>query len=152
MKRTFTTKLESEGGMSAIRVPFDPREAFGKARAPVKVTLNGYTYRSTIADMGDGPWVPLRRSNREAAKVEPNAHIEVTLELDTDKREVTPPDDLVAALKAHPTAWDGWNLLSFTFQRENVEGVEGAKRPETRTKRIGAAVDMAVAQAAKKRR
>ena len=149
MKRTFTTKLESEGGMSAIRVPFSPKDVFGKARAPVRVTLNGYTYRSTIADMGDGPWVPLRRSNREAAKVEPNATIEVTLELDTEKREVTPPDDLAAALKAHPSAWDGWNLLSFTFQRENVEAVEGAKRPETRLKRIGQAVEMAAARAAK---
>ena len=149
MTRTFTTKLESEGGMSAIRVPFNPKEAFGKARAPVKVTLNGYTYRSTIADMGDGPWIPLRRSNREAARVEPGAPVEVTLELDTDKREVNPPDDLVTALKAHPTAWQGWNLLSFTSRRENAEGVEGAKRPETRLKRIDLAVEIAAARAAK---
>jgi hypothetical protein len=132
-------------------VPFDPKAVFGKARAPVKVTLNGYTYRSTISDMGDGPWVPLRRSNREAAGLEPGATVEVTLELDTDKREVTPPPDLLTALQDHPSAWEGWGLLSFTHQREHAEAVEGAKRPETRLKRIGQAVDMCAARAAKKR-
>ena len=147
--RTYTTTLQCGAMMCAVPVPFDPKAVFGKVRAPVKVTLNGYTYRSTIADMGDGPWIPLRRSNREAARVEPGAPVEVTLELDTDKREVTPPDDLVAALKAHPTAWEGWNLLSFTFQRENAEGVEGAKRTETRLKRIDLAVEIAAARAAK---
>jgi hypothetical protein len=151
MKRTFTTTLEAEGGMSAIRMPFDPRAVFGKLRAPVKVTLNGYTYRSTIADMGDGPWVPLRRSHREAAGVEPSSTVEVTLELDTQKREVTPPPDLVTALQDHPSAWEGWGLLSFTHQREHAEAVEGAKRSETRLKRIGLAVEMAAARAAKKR-
>lgn len=149
MRTTFTTIVEREGSMSAIRVPFDPREVFGRARPPVKVTLNGYTYRSTIADMGDGPCVPLRRSNREAAGLEGGETLEVTLELDTDKREVTAPDDLVAALKAHPTAWAGWAMLSFTHQRENVEGLEGAKRPETRAKRLALAVQMAADRAAK---
>jgi hypothetical protein len=151
MKRTYTIAIESEGGMSAIRVPFDPKAVFGKARAPVKVMLNGYTYRSTISDMGDGPWVPLRRSNREAAGVEPGATIEVTLELDTEERIVTPPSDLAAALKATPEAWEGWQALSFTHRREHAEAVESAKRPETRSRRIGQAVEAAVAKAAKKR-
>jgi hypothetical protein len=149
MKTSFTAVVVREGSMSAIRLPFDPRAVFGRARPAVKVTLNGYTYRSTVADMGDGPWVPLRRSNREAAGLEGGETLEVTLELDTEKREVTPPDDLVAALKAHPTAWQGWEKLSFTHQRENVEGVQGAKRPETRQKRIATAVQMAADRAAK---
>lgn len=151
-KATFTISLTSEGGMSAIRVPFVPKDVFGKARAPVRVTLNGYTYRSTIADMGDGPWIPLRKSNREAAGLVGGETLEVTLELDLDKREVTLPDDLAAALKSHPTAWAGWEKLAFTHQREHVEAVEGAKRPETREKRIGLAVEMAAARAAKAKR
>lgn len=149
MKKTFTAAIERDGSMCTFRVPFDPREVFGKARAPVKVTLNGYTFRSTIFDMGEGRFIPLRKSNREAAGLQGGETIEITLELDTEKREVTPPADLVAALKAAPGAWEGWGLLSFTFQRETVEGVEGAKRPETRTKRIGQAVEMALARAAK---
>jgi len=152
MRKTFTTTIMRDGAASGFGLPFDPREVFGKLRVPVKVTLNGYTYRSTIFDMGDGPFLPLRQSHREAAGLEGGETIEVTLELDTEPRTVEPPDDLVAALKAHPTAWAGWEKLSYTFQRENVEGVEGAKRPETRLKRIGLAVQMAADKAAKLKR
>jgi hypothetical protein len=152
MKKTFITTIQREGAMSWFALPFDPREVFGKLRAPVKVTVNGHTYRSTIFDMGNGPFLPLRRSNRDGAGLQGGEEVEVTLELETEKREVTPPDDLVAALKAHPAAWAGWEKLSYTFQRENVEAVEGAKRPETRLKRIGLAVQMAADKAAKLKR
>ncbi|MGH7467154.1 MAG: DUF1905 domain-containing protein [Longimicrobiales bacterium] len=67
MKKTFTVTIVREGSTCFIPVPFDPRTVFGKARAPVNVTLNGYTNQSTIASMGDGPCIPLRRSSRERA-------------------------------------------------------------------------------------
>jgi uncharacterized protein YdeI (YjbR/CyaY-like superfamily) len=66
----------------------------------------------------------------------------VRVDLDTDERAVTPPADLVKALKAAPPAWDRWRELSFTHQREHAEAVEGARRPETRARRIAAAVAM----------
>ncbi len=140
MKKTFKTTIVRDGSMCFIRVPFDPKPVFGKVRAPVKVTLNGYEYRSTIASMGDGPCIPLRRSNREAAGLEGGETLEVTLELDTAKREVKPPADLVKALKSVPEAWDRWRELSYTHQREHVEAIEQAKRPETRKRRIEGAV------------
>ncbi|HET9161245.1 MAG TPA: YdeI/OmpD-associated family protein [Caulobacteraceae bacterium] len=149
MQKTFTTTVQREGAASWFALPFDPREVFGKLRVPVTVTLNGYTYRSTIFDMGNGPFLPLRQSNRDSAGLQGGEQIEVTVALDTAPRTVTPPDDLVSALKAHPTAWAGWEKLSYTFQRENVEAIEGAKRPETREKRIGLAVQMAAERAAK---
>jgi Domain of unknown function (DUF1905) len=68
--KTFKTIIVREGSMCYVPVPFDPRTVFGKVRAPVKVTLNGYTYRSTIASMGGTVCVPLRKSNREAAGLE----------------------------------------------------------------------------------
>lgn len=132
--------------MCFIPVPFDPREVFGKVRAPVKVTLNGYTYRSTIASMGDGPCIPLRRSNREAAILEGNETLNVTLVLDADKREVKPPADFVRALKAKDPAWDRWRELSYSHQREHVEAIEQAKKPETRARRIERAVDAIAAR------
>ena len=64
--RTFSATIVRDGAMCFIPLPFDPRDAFGKVRAPVKVTLNGYSYRSTIAAKGGPPCVPLRRSHREA--------------------------------------------------------------------------------------
>ena len=98
--------------MCFIPVTFDPRSVFGKLRVPVKVTVNGYTYRSTIAAMGGPPCVPLRKSNREAAGLEGGETLTVRLDLDTDKREVTAPADLVRALKATPGASDRWRALS----------------------------------------
>ena len=64
----------------------------------------------------------------------------VTLTLDTEKREVKPPKDFVTALKAAPPAWERWRALSFSHQREHVEAIMEAKRPETRVRRIERAV------------
>lgn len=150
--KTFTTTLVLRSGMSCIPVPFDPKAAFGKVRAPVKVTLNGYTFRSTIAAMGGPPFVPFRKSHREAAGLEGTETIRVRMELDTEKREVKPPADLVKALKTAPPAWERWQELSFTHQREHVEAIEGAKKPETRARRIVAAVEAVRARPARVRR
>jgi hypothetical protein len=103
--KTFKTTILRDGSMCAIPLPFDPKSVFGKVRAPVKVTVNGYTYRSTVASMGGPPFIPLRRSHREAAGLEGNETLSVRLDLDTDTREVKPPTDLVKALKAAPPAW-----------------------------------------------
>lgn len=113
---------------------------FGKLRAPVKVTVNGYCYRSTIAAMGGPPCVPLRKSNREAAGLEGGEMITVRLDLDTEVRGVTPPADFVKALKASPSAWARYQELSFSHRREHVEAIEGAKKPDTRARRIVNAV------------
>src|SRR5215475_11159292 len=109
--------------MCFIPVTFHPKVVFGKVRAPVKVTLNGYTYRSTIAAMGGPPCIPLRRSNREAAGLNGGETLAVRLALDTDARTVKPPPDLVKALKAAPPAWGRWRELSYSHQREYAEAI-----------------------------
>lgn len=149
MRKTFETTIVRDGAVCFIPVPFDPKPAFGKVRAPVKVTVNGYTYRSTIAAMGNGPCIPLRKSHREAAGLEGGETLRVTLELDTGKREIDLPADLVKALKAKPPAWDRWRELSYTHQREYVEAIEEAKKPETRQRRIDGAVKAIASRPAK---
>jgi hypothetical protein len=89
--KTFKTTVVRDGSICFIPVTFDPTVVFGKVRAPVKVTLNGYTYRSTIAAMGGPPCIPLRRSNREAAGLEVGETLQVRLELDTETRDIEPP-------------------------------------------------------------
>jgi hypothetical protein len=138
--RTFRSTIVREGSMCYIPIPFDPRSVFGAVRVPVKVTVNGYTYRSTIASMGGTVCIPLRRSNREAAGLEGHETTDVRLELDTEKREIKPPADLVKALKSSPRAWDRWCALSYSHQREHVGAIEEAKSPETRARRIERAV------------
>jgi hypothetical protein len=149
--RTYKTTIYRDGSMCFIPVPFDPKAVFGKVRAPVKVTLNGHTYRSTISAMGGTVCVPLRRSNREAAGLEGGETLRVTLDLDTDVREVKPPADFVKALKA-AGAWDRWQALSFTHRREHVEALEGAKKPETRARRLEASVRSVASRPAPKRK
>lgn len=148
---TFTVTIVRDGAMCFIPLPFDPKAVFGKLRAPVKVTLNGFTYRSTIAVMGGPPCIPLRKSNREAAGLEGHETLEVRLELDSEEREVTPPGDFVKALKSVPSAFERWRALSYSHQREYVEAIEGAKRPETRVRRIDAAVGALAKLVPKKR-
>ena len=140
--KTFRATVVKKGSMCFIPLTFDPKAVFGRIRAPVHVTLNGFVYRSTIAAMGGPPFIPLRRSNREAAGVEGGQTIRVRLALDTEKREVKPPSDFVKALKAAPPAWDRWRAFSYSHQREHVEVIEQAKKPETRDRRIERAVRM----------
>ena len=150
--KSFKATIVRDGAMCFIPLTFDPKPVFGKVRAPVKVTLNGYTYRSTIAAMGGPPCVPLRRSNREAAGVEGGETIKVTMELDTDTREVRPPPDLVRALKAAPPAWARWQALSYSHQREHADYVEQAKKAETRSRRIARVAEWAARLPLKKPR
>ena len=147
----FKGTLQRAGGAGFIELPFDPKEVFGKVRAPVKVTLNGYSFRTTIAAMGGPPCIGMRTSWREEAGLQGGERLEVRVELDTEKREVKPPADLVKALKAASPAWDRWQELSYTHQREWAEAVEGAKKPETRQRRIANAVAMIRARKPKAR-
>jgi Domain of unknown function (DUF1905)/Bacteriocin-protection, YdeI or OmpD-Associated len=151
VSHSYKTTIYRDQSMCFIPVPFDPKAVFGKVRAPVKVTLNGYTYRSTIAAMGGDLCIPLRRSNREAAGLEGGETLRVQLDLDTDERKVTPPRDLVRALESSG-AWDRWKRLGYTHQREYVEALESAKKPETRGRRLDAAVRAALALPAPKTR
>jgi hypothetical protein len=148
--KTFKTTIVRDGSMCFIPLTFDPKDVFGKTRAPVTVTLNGYSYRSTIAAMGGPACIPLRKSNREAAGLEGGETLDVRLDLDTAPRTVTPPTDFVKALKAAPPAWDRWRELSYSHQREHVEAIEGAKKAETRTRRIAGAVSAIKTRSARK--
>lgn len=135
--RTFT--VVGDGDPFAIPLPFDPRAAWGKAHAPVTVRVGDLVYRSTVTTIGGAPWVPFRADRRAAAGVADGQPFEVTLTLDTASRAVDPPADLREALEA-AGVWDRWQKLSFTYQREHVEAVEGAKKPETRARRIAKCV------------
>jgi hypothetical protein len=149
--KTFKATIVHGPGVCYIPVPFDPKPVFGKVRAPVKVTINGYTYRSTIAAMGGPLCIPLRKSNLEAAGLEGGETLSVRLELDTEERVATPPADFLKALKAEPPAWDRWRDLSYTHQREYVEAIHDAKKVETRVRRIESAVRAIAARPERKR-
>lgn len=138
----FTAELiqDEETSGSGIDLPFDPREVFGKVRVPVVATLNDHSYRTTICSMGGRYWIPVSKANRDAAGIRAGDRVRVTTEADDKPRTITPPKDLAAALKANPAARQVWSKLSFSCQREFATAVEEAKRPETRQKRVDAAI------------
>lgn len=138
---TYTCKIDGDGtAMSALPVPFDPKQVFGKIRAPIIVQIGDFSYRSTIAAMGGPMFIPLRKSNREAAGVEIGQEIEITLTLDEAPRTVELPDDLGTAIRAIPGGIETWEKASYTHRREYVEAINEAKRPETREKRVALAL------------
>lgn len=136
---SFDWLVPEDDGMAAIPLAFDPRAVFGRARPPVVVALGGYSYRSTVAIKNGRTFIPLRRSHREAARLCAGDTVRVTLTLDLVPRKVALPADLEERL-AIANARSAWDGLSFTRRRELVQAIETAKRPDTREKRIAAAL------------
>lgn len=138
----FRTTIEL-GGKTAtgFRVPPDVVEALGSGkRPPVRVTLGGHTYRSTVAAYGGDFMLPLSAENREAAGLAAGDEVEVELELDTAPREVVVPPDFAAALDRDPGARRSFDALSYSDRRRFVLSIDDAKTPETRQRRIDKAV------------
>ena len=131
--------LLEQNGKTAVgfAVPEDVVLALGRGkRPPVRVTMNGYTYRSTVAPMGGRYLVGVSAENRAGAGVRGGETHDIELELDDAPREVALPDDLAAALAAEPAAQRTFDALSPSNKGYHVSLVEGAKSAETRTRRI----------------
>jgi bifunctional DNA-binding transcriptional regulator/antitoxin component of YhaV-PrlF toxin-antitoxin module len=127
------------GGKTAtgIEVPEKVVAALGSTKKPaVRVTINGHTYRSTVATMGGRFMLPLSAENREKAGVAAGDAVDVIVELDTEAREIVVPADLARALKGDAAAKAFFEGLSFSKQRGIVDPIEQAKAPETRARRI----------------
>ena len=138
----FRTTVQAHGKTATgFEVPDAVVAELGRGkRVPVVVTINGYSYRSTVAPYRGQNLLPLNAENREGAGIVAGQEVEIDLEVDDAPRTVEVPDDLAAAL-AGAGAREAFDGLSFTRQRELVEGVLGAKKPETRERRIAQAVE-----------
>ena len=139
----FEGRLESDQGACFIRLPAEVLAALGRGkRVPVKVTINGYTYRTTVAVYGGKYYLGVRREIRDAAGVAAGEQHIVGLEYDAELRIADLPQALLAVLDADPEAAAVFQKLSYTRQKEFVEWVNGAKRSETQGKRIKQAMAM----------
>ncbi len=125
-----------------LRPPFDVADVFNrKGRIPVKGTLNGFPFRSSLMNMGDGHMMVINAQMRAGAKCKAGDTVAVFMELDEDKRTVEVPPYLRKIIGSDPKAKEHWSRLSFTHQKEYVREIENAKRPETREKRVTAMMD-----------
>ena len=138
-----TTILQNDKTATGIPVPEDVVASLGAGKRPkVSVTINGYTYRSSVATVDGRFMVGVSATVREGAGVEGGDTVDVDIELDTAPREVTVPPDLAAALKREPEAKRFFDGLSYSKQQWHVLSIEGAKTPETRQRRIDKSVGM----------
>ena len=140
----FTATVQLEGKTATgFAVPSEVVEGLGQGkRPPVVVTINGYSYRSTVAAFTDVYMLPLAAEHRTAAGVSAGDVIYVELTLDSAPRTVEVPADFGAALDAEPAARTFFDGLSYSKQRWHVLSVEGAKTAETRQRRIEKSVAM----------
>ena len=134
----FQTVLELAGKTATgFRVPREVVEALGKGkRPPVIVTINGYSYRNTVAVYGDEYLLGVAAEHRERAGVKAGDLLEVDLELDTAPREVEVPPDFAAALDQDPEAKRFFESLSYSNKRRFTLSIDDAKSEETRQRRI----------------
>jgi hypothetical protein len=139
----FEARLEAHGGGSFVTVPREVSERLGgRARIPVRGSLNGVPFRSSTMPMGDGGHcVGFRKDQRAAARVEIGDLVVVELARDDEERRVELPRELADALAAEPRLREAFEGLSYTARRERAEAVRGARKPETSARRLAAILD-----------
>lgn len=139
----FTALLELHGKTATgIEVPESVVVGLGAGKRPaVAVTLNGFTYRTTVAPYNGVYLIPVSAEVRASSGTSAGDHLTVTIELDTAPRTVTVPADLAVALEGRIPAQDFFESLSNSNQRGYVDWIEAAKKPETRAARVTKAVE-----------
>jgi len=135
------TILSAGKTATGIEVPAEVVEELGSKRPKVRATINGYTYRSSVASMGGTFMLGVSAEVREKAQVAAGDRVDVDLELDTAPREVSLPADFAKALSKNAVAKRAFAGLSYSRQRAFVDGIGGAKKPETRQRRIDNAIE-----------
>jgi hypothetical protein len=140
----FTVKLigRASSKVAALKPPFDVVEVFDrKGRVAVKGTINGFPFRSSLMNMGEGHMMVVNAQLRDGARCKAGDTVSVCMELDEEKRTVELPGYLKTVIHSDPKARRFWSTLCFTHQKEYVREIESAKRPETRERRISAMME-----------
>lgn len=130
------------GNNTGIEVPAELLERLGGGKRPaVNMTVNGFSYPSTVGTMGGRHLIPFSSDKRAATGIAGGDAITVDLELDAAPRIVEPTPDLAEALAANPAAAAAWERLAPSHRKAHVTAIEGAKAVETRVRRVAAAVE-----------
>jgi hypothetical protein len=140
--RFHTTILKSGETATGFRVPDDVVDALGAGRRPkVRVTINGFTYRSSIATVDGSPMVGVSAENRAGAGVQGGDEVDVDIEVDTAPRDVRVPRELADALDAEPAARATFDALSYSNKSWHAIQIESAKTDERRRRRLEKSIE-----------
>ena len=140
----FRTKILQTGKTTTgIEVPPKVLDALGSGKRPaVKVTLKGYTYRSSVATMDGKFMVGVSAKVREESGVAGGETVDVDIELDTEKREVSVPPELAKALKRDAAARKAFEGLSNSRKQRLTLPIENGKTDATRQRNVEKALTM----------
>jgi hypothetical protein len=140
-KLSFETTILQIGNNTGISVPEEIVEQLEAGKKPaVRVTVNKYTYRNTIAVMGGKFMISVSANIRAKAEIKGGDKVTVELELDTEPREVALPTDFKEALDKNSNARRFFNALSYSNKQRYVLPIGEAKTEETRLRRIEKAI------------
>jgi hypothetical protein len=141
---TFATRLVKRGPGVAVILDDHQVAAVGEGakRLPVSVTINGHTWRSTVARMRGEFMLGLSKEVRGQARVADGDEVEVQLELDRAERTIEVPSALAGALAGDPPAAAAYERLAYTHRKEFVRWVREARGEETRERRIAKTLEM----------
>lgn len=144
-KLRFRVKIDGKeaGVVSAITPPIDVPEMFGtRGRVPVKGTINGFPFRSSLMPMGGCHMMPVNKTLCQGAGVKPGDIVDVVMQRDAEERTVEPPVELARVLKKSKQARERWEKLSFTHKKKMANSIRGAKQEQTRERRLAKVVSV----------
>jgi Domain of unknown function (DUF1905)/Bacteriocin-protection, YdeI or OmpD-Associated len=144
-KMTFKVRLDGmeSSEVAALSAPFDVEKTFGtKARVPVRGTINGFPFRSSLMPMGGCHRMVVNQQMRDEARVKAGDMVTVVMERDEGPRTVDPPLPLKKELAKSKTAQTNWQKLSFTYKKEMTRAITEAKQEETRVRRLAKVMDV----------
>jgi hypothetical protein len=137
-----TTVLQGDKTATGIEIPPEIVDGLGAGKRPaVTITINGFTYRSSIAVLGGAYMVGVSAENRAGTGVKGGDVVDVDIALDTAPREVEVPPDLAAALDAAPAARATFDRLSYSNKSWHTLQLAAAKTDETRQRRLAKSIE-----------
>jgi hypothetical protein len=140
----FKVKLIGAQGseVAALRPPFDVPTIFGtKARVPVRGTINGYPFRSSLCNMGEGHMMVVNATMRAGGKCKAGDVVDVEMQRDREERVVEVPAEIKRVIASNKGAQATWEALSFTHKKEWMRAIAEAKKEETRQSRMQKMMD-----------
>jgi hypothetical protein len=144
-KLKFKVKLEgvTSGEVAALAAPFDVEKTFGtRARVPVRGTINGFPFRSSLMPMGGCHRMVVNKTIRDGAGVKAGDTVLVVMERDEAPRTVDPPVLLKKELAKSETAQANWEKQSFSNKKEMARAILVVKQEETRARRLAKVMDV----------
>ena len=143
-KQTFTAEIKNAGGGGAfVEIPFDVEQEFGSKRPKIRAMIEGVPYRGILTRMGsEYHMLIILKGIREQIGKTFGDQIEITVEPDSEPRQIEIPKDLVKEFKKDKNAKAFFDKLSYTHRKEYVTWINEAKKEETRQNRIAKTIEM----------